>query len=145
MNYEEQASHTISVRSTDSGSPSKSIEKNFTITINDVNDQPRDLKLSNQAIKEDAPIASMIGQFSARDEDAGQRLVYSLVNDDNGRFEINGSGWLIKAKGTDYETNKVHFIVAKVTDNGQPPQSVSILYIKDPSYFMTKKCNSPPP
>ena len=127
LNYEQQNSHDIKVRSTDSGTPSKSIQRNFSITINDVNDRPRDLKLSNKTIKENAPINTVIGQFTARDEDINQRLVYSLTDDDNGRFKTDRSGRLLKAKDTDYETSKVHSLVARVTDNGNPAMTVSIV------------------
>lgn len=125
LNYEQQKSHVIKVRSTDSGSPSKSIQITFFITINDVNDRPRDLKLSNNTIKENAPIDTVIGQFISRDEDTNQQLVYSLIYDDKGRFKIDNSGQLLKAKDTDYETSKVHSIEARVTDNGSPALNVS--------------------
>ncbi|XP_048583508.1 protocadherin Fat 4 isoform X2 [Nematostella vectensis] len=120
LNYENNAYHNIRVRTTDSGSPPKSFERNFNITVNNVNDKPRGLLLSNQYVKENAPINSVIGQFSARDEDNGQRLVFSLDNDDNGRFRVDGLGRLVKAKQTDYETSKAHQITVRVTDDGNP-------------------------
>lgn len=124
LNYESSSSYVIRVRSTDSGSPSYSINASFTITLNDINDQPRDLQLSNYKVTENAAINFKIGNLSASDEDSGQKLNFSLVDDDAGRFGLDSKGVLYKAKSTDYETNKVHFIVARATDNGSPSLSV---------------------
>ena len=124
LNFESVSSYSIRVRSVDSGSPSQSINASFNILLNDVNDQPRGLKLSNYKVKENAPINFKIGNLSASDEDKGQKLNFSLVDDDAGRFVLDSEGVLYKAKSTDYETSKVHHIVAKVTDDGKPSLSV---------------------
>lgn len=131
LNYESVSSYSIVVRSVDSGSPSLSINASFNISVNDVNDQPRGLQLSNYKVSENAPINTIVGNLSATDEDTGQTLSFSLADDDNGRFGLNNNGSVYKAKSTDYETNKVHYIVANVTDNGQPSKTVSkLLYDK---------------
>ena len=67
--------------------------------------------------------------FSARDEDAGQSLTYSLTNGDNGRFRVDSQGRLFKAKDVDYETQNYHVISAKVLDNGNPSMGVRELEI----------------
>ena len=125
LNYESKSSYIIRVRSADSGSPSQSVDASFSIILNDINDQPRGLKLSNYKVKENAPVNFKIGNLSATDEDRGQKLSFSLVDDDSGRFSLDSKGVLYKAKSTDYETSKVHYIVAKVTDDGKPSLSVS--------------------
>ena len=127
LNYESVSSYSIVVRSVDSGSPSLSINASFNISVNDVNDQPRGLQLSNYKVSENASINTIVGNLSATDEDAGQKLSFSLVDDDNGRFGLDNNGGIYKAKSTDYETSKVHYIVVNVTDNGQPPKAVSQL------------------
>ena len=125
LNYESISSYTIKIRSVDSGSPSQSVDASFNITLNDVNDQPRGLKLSNYKVTENAPLNTVVGNLSASDEDKGQKLSFSLVDDDSGKFALDGNAGLYKAKTTDYETSTVHHVVAKVTDNGQPALSVS--------------------
>ena len=120
LNYESASSHNIRIRSVDSGYPSLTINASFTINLNDKNDQPRGLQLSNYKVKENASINFKIGNLSASDEDKGQKLTFSLVDDDSGRFALDSERTLYKAKSTDYETSKVHFIVAKVTDDGEP-------------------------
>ena len=125
LNYENVLSYSIKVRSLDSGSPSQSVETSFNITLNDINDQPRALQLSNYKVTENAPLNTVVGNLSASDEDKGQKLSFSLVDDDGGKFALDSKGGLYKAKSTDYETSTVHYVVAKVTDNGQPALSVS--------------------
>ena len=126
LNFESASSHTIRVRSTDSGYPSQNVEALFRINVNDRNDQPRGLQLSNYKVPENAPVNFRIGNLSASDEDKGQRLTFSLVDDDSGRFSLDSKGTLYKAQSTDYETSKVHFIVARVTDDGNPPLAVCL-------------------
>jgi len=125
LNYESVSSYTINVRSVDSGSPSQSVDASFNITLNDINDQPRRLKLSNYKVTENAPLNTVVGNLSASDEDKGQKLSFSLVDDDSGKFALDSNGGLYKANSTDYETSTVHHVVAKVNDNGRPALSVS--------------------
>ena len=118
-------SFDIRVRSQDNGSPQFSIERNFTIEVKDINDKPRDLKLSANQVPENATKGFLIGQLTATDEDVGQVLKFKLTNDDNGRFQINKDGYIVKAKDTNYENQKVHKITVEVSDNGKPVMKVS--------------------
>ena len=127
LNYEKQPSYTVTVRVTDNGSPPQINETSMSISLNDVNDRPRDFKLSSRTVKENATIGTKIGRFTATDEDKFQTLTFSLTDSDGGRFAIDSSGYLFKAQGTDYETNKAHKIVAQVIDNGTVPLKVSFL------------------
>ena len=126
LNYERQNTYKVSVRATDNGNPPQSTEAFLSITLIDVNDRPRNLKLSSNMVKENATIGTKVGQFSATDEDTSQTLQFALIDSDGGRFAVDSSGYLLKAKRTDYETNKVHKIVAQVRDSGNPPLQVSV-------------------
>ena len=126
LNYEQQKSYKVSVRATDNGNPPQSTEAFLSITLIDVNDRPRNLKLSSNMVKENATIGTKVGQFSATDEDTSQTLQFALIDSDGGRFAVDSSGYLSKAKGTDYETDKAHKIVAQVRDSGNPPLEVSL-------------------
>ena len=128
LNYEKQPSYTITVRVTDNGSPPQSNEARMSISLNDVNDQPRHFQLSSRTVKENATLGTKIGRFTATDEDKFQTLTFSLIDDDGRRFAIDSAGYLFKAKDTDYETNKTHTIVAQVIDNGTVPLKVSFSY-----------------
>ena len=63
LNYEAQSSHVIRVKATDNGTPQKSFEKDIRIILRDVNDQPRDLQLSNNQVKENATRTTVIGRL----------------------------------------------------------------------------------
>ena len=128
LNYEKKGSYTVKVRVTDNGSPRLSSEASMVISLNDVNDRPNDFRLSSRTVKENATVGTKIGRFTATDEDQFQTLTFSLLNSDGGRFAIDSTGYLFKAKKTDYETSKAHKIVAQVTDNGTVPLNVSSLH-----------------
>lgn len=53
-------------------------DKNFTITVNDTNDAPTDVQLSNQTIDESNPIGTVIGILSTSDVDEGDTHTYSV-------------------------------------------------------------------
>ena len=124
IDFESARSHDIVVRVTDSGSPP--LEKDFVLTVRvtDANDQPRSLRIDNFQVKENEPAGTWIGNFSADDEDRGQKLSFKLTDDDNGQFKLVGHQ-LLKAKQTDYETKTSHRVTVVVEDDGIPRKSVS--------------------
>ena len=125
INYERQRNIDIRVQSKDSGNPQLSIEKVITIQVNDVNDKPRDLQLSANNLPENATKGFLIGQLTVTDEDVGQNVTFQLTNDDNGRFTVNYDGFIVKAKDTNYENQKIHKITVEASDNGSPVLKVS--------------------
>ena len=123
LNYESAKSHTIIVRVTDSGSPAMSQDFPLTIFVTDQNDQPRNLEIDAFRVYENKPAGTLVGTFTATDEDAGDTLTYKLLDDDNGQFTLKGNQ-LLKAKSTNYETKVSHVIKVEVTDGAK---SVSIV------------------
>src|SRR5687767_2330057 len=95
FDFETKNSYSIRVRATDNGSPAESVEKVFTIAINDLNEAPSDIALSNASVDENQPSGTNVGTFSTTDPDAGDTFSYSLVSGagdtDNGAFQISGS------------------------------------------------------
>ncbi|WP_134499609.1 cadherin domain-containing protein [Microvirga pakistanensis] len=90
------------------------------VYINDINEAPRDLALSNSKIDENSVQGTLIGTVSATDQDAGSTLKYSIVNDPDSKFVINeNTGELRLRQGAtlDYETKRFHEVKVKVTDN----------------------------
>ena len=61
------------------------------------------------------------------DEDKDQTHIISLVDDNEGRFAVSSSGVVTKATDDSLDTSKVYVIEAKVTDNGNPQQSVRLI------------------
>ncbi|MEQ9403305.1 MAG: tandem-95 repeat protein [Cyclobacteriaceae bacterium] len=117
--FETKGSYNIRVR-TDDGNGGL-LEKAFIITINDVNEAPTDITLSDNTIDESNPSGTVVGSLSTTDEDAGQSYTYSMVpgtgDTDNDSFSISGSD-LISAEEFDFEI-KNDYSVRIMTDDGQ--------------------------
>ncbi|MGN6663659.1 MAG: cadherin domain-containing protein, partial [Solirubrobacterales bacterium] len=137
FNYEAKSSYSIRVKTTDSGG--ESFEKQLTITVENVNDPPTDLSLSNSEIDENEPAGTEIGAFSTTDEDVGDTFTYSLVagegSTDNGSFEISGNK--LKAKESfNYEAKSSYSIRVKTTDSGgksfEKQLTITIINVNDP-------------
>ena len=136
LNYELQTKYTIVVRSTDSGS--LSFDKQFVITVEDVNEEPSDATISRNSVVENSAKGTVVGTLSANDPDnlksSRQTLTYSIVDSAGGRFEVvNGevkvaiSNARCLALGgaeckINYEAARSHQITVRATDNGSPPR-----------------------
>jgi uncharacterized delta-60 repeat protein len=117
FDYEAIKGYTIRVRSTDSGG--LSVEKAFSILVNDVNEVPTDIALSNNSVEENKLINTVIGTFSTIDPDSDDTFTYSLVSGtgsaDNAAFNINGNQLRTSAV-FDYETKNSYSIRVRSTD-----------------------------
>ncbi|WP_236344901.1 cadherin domain-containing protein [Paenibacillus plantiphilus] len=118
LDFETQPSYSIRVRVTDSAS--NTFDKEFTISVTNVNEAPTDIDLSNDSVSENAPIGTTVGTWSATDEDAGDTFTYSLVagagSTDNASFSITGNE-LKTGIALDYETKTSYSIRVRVTDD----------------------------
>ena len=68
--------------------------KDFTINVTDSNDPPTDITLSSDVVRRDAPIGTVIGNFSATDQDNSDSHSFSLTSD---IFQIVGDTLKTKA------------------------------------------------
>src|SRR5205807_117302 len=59
FDFETKSSYSIRVRTTDQGG--LFFEKAFTVTINDVNEAPTDIALSNSSVNENQPVNTTVG------------------------------------------------------------------------------------
>jgi VCBS repeat-containing protein len=95
LDLEAQASYSVRIRATDSGTPAQSFARAFTITATDANDAATDITLSPDSIAEDQPAGTTVGDLDAVDQDAADSHTFSLVSGsgdtDNGSFEVDGS------------------------------------------------------
>ncbi|TWI44569.1 SprB-like repeat protein, partial [Flavobacterium glaciei] len=117
--FETKSSYLIRVRTTDNGD--LSFEKEFTITVNNVNEAPTDISLSASAINENVAGNSSVGIFSSIDADAANTFTYTLVagtgSTDNASFNISGNSLRITAS-PDFETKSSYAIRIRTTDQG---------------------------
>ena len=111
-------SNTVVIRATDSSSAYA--EFTLTITVENTNDTPTDISLSDNSINENSDIGTTIGTFSTTDQDTNESFTYSLVSGngdtDNSDFTISGSD-LLSNKVFDYEDKDSYSIRVQTTDN----------------------------
>ncbi|MEH2536613.1 MULTISPECIES: beta strand repeat-containing protein [unclassified Bradyrhizobium] len=80
------------------------------------NGAPTDIGLSATSVAENSAANTVVGSLSAVDPDAGDTASFTLVDNANGLFAING-GNLVVAGALDYETATSHQITVRVTDS----------------------------
>lgn len=121
--YETKNSYSFCLRATDTAN--LFIDKNFTITVRDVNEAPS-ITPQNFSVAENSPNGTEIGQIVANDPDNGQTLSYEIVSGNNlNIFEITAGGKL-KVKNNanlDYEQAQQVVLAVKVKDSGSPQLS----------------------
>ncbi|MFM7517781.1 MAG: cadherin repeat domain-containing protein, partial [Pirellula sp.] len=119
IDYETTPTMSIRVRTTDLGG--LFYEEILTININNVNETPTQINLSNASLPENQPAGYEVGTLSNNDPDAGDTLVYSLVpgagSGDNIMFQIVGDR-LQSAVTFDFEARNTYNIRIRVTDRG---------------------------
>jgi chitodextrinase len=119
LNYEAKSSYSVRLRVTDSGGLSH--EKVIPIAVEDVNEAPTTIGLSNSSVSESAASGSTVGTLTTADEDAKETATFTLVSGtgstDNGNFTIDGTT-LKTATTLVYATKSSHSIRVRVTDKG---------------------------
>ncbi|WDD36491.1 CARDB domain-containing protein (plasmid) [Nostoc sp. UHCC 0926] len=117
LNFEDDSSHTVTIRATDADS--LSFEKTFTIAIKNVNEVPTVIQLSNNTINENSSNGTVIATFTTTDTDNNDSHTYTLLNNADGRFAILNNQ-LIVANSVllDYEQNTNHIITVRTQDIG---------------------------
>jgi len=111
----------LSVRLRTSDQDNKWFEREFLIFVQDVNDPPSAISISNASTPENTVLNTTIGTFNTTDIDPSQTFTYQLVpgsgDDDNGNFIIS-SNELKSNVLFDYNNQRVHNIRLRSTDQG---------------------------
>ncbi|MGA9639148.1 cadherin domain-containing protein [Flavobacterium sp.] len=117
----------------------------FVITINDINDTPVLITLSNAQIIENSAIGTVIGTLTTKDQDKDS-CIYSffIAGSDYLYFDIVGSQLVLK-KNIDFETQKI-FQFDLISDDqrgGQVKEKMTIFVLdKNENPVITKKAGS---
>lgn len=126
FDFETKSSYSIRVQVQDR--LGFSVQKAFTMSVNDVNEQPSQLILSNQTVSENLPAAALVGTLSALDPDANSTFTYSLVpiagSTDHAQFRVVGNR-LQTAGLLDFETKPSYMVRIRVTDQ------LGLSFVKD--------------
>ena len=119
FDFETKTSYSFRLKVTDKGG--LSFEKEFTITVINVNEAPTALALSNTSVLENAASGTTVGTLAGTDADAGDTHTYTLVagtgSTDNASFTITGTT-LSTAAVFNFEAKNSYAIRVRVTDAG---------------------------
>lgn len=114
----QEAVYSVDVRAISGGMPSPGV-LTISMRLEDANDAPSDITVGALAIDENSANATVIADFAAVDQDTSDGLNFSLLDNAGGRFVLTPAGRLSVANGglLDYEANRSHNIVVRVTDD----------------------------
>lgn len=117
FNYESKNSYTIRVRATDSSQ--LSLDQQFVIAVNNVNEAPSSLQLSANTISENLDAGAAVGALTSIELDANDPTTYTLVSGagstNNAQFVIVGNQ--LKTAGRfDFETQSSYSVRIRATD-----------------------------
>lgn len=120
LDAESKILHTVTVRVSD-GHEGGYTDQVFTINVEDdpaeQNHAPTDLILNGTTIAENSIWGTIVGTLQGIDQDTTDTLVYTLFQDDSGKFEIVGNELRLKKGATlNYEDKKFHDVILRVTD-----------------------------
>ncbi|MEG4987519.1 DUF4347 domain-containing protein [Microcoleus sp. BR0-C5] len=117
--FETKSSYNLRVRTTDQGG--LTYDKPLVVNINNVNETPTVLNLSNTSINENVAANSTVGTFTSTDPDTGNTFTYSLVaglgDTNNSAFSIVSNQLQINAS-PDFETKSSYNLRVRTTDQG---------------------------
>ncbi len=118
FNFENQSTHSIRVRTTDSSN--LSFEQVLQINVTNVNESPSQLQLSSTSVVDGTASGQTAATLSAADPDSGDTLTYSLVSGtgdtDNADFTINGNALVLA--DVDMAAKASYTIRLRATDAG---------------------------
>jgi|GEM_PF-6463345 len=131
FDYETSKSYKITARAYDGKIFSQT--KDFEIFIENVNESPTAISLSNSYVEENGQPA-VLGLFSASDPDAGDSFSYSLMDGaaDNEFFVLEGGNGLKNTMAFNYEAKSSYQVRVRATDNGSLSfEKTFLIYVKD--------------
>lgn len=121
LDHEAKAQIPIQITAQDSGSPALSLTKAFLISVEDLNEPPADIQLSNHSFI--AQPGAVIGTLTAADPDEGDQVNWSV---DDSRFEVIDSTLKLKEQVTiDALAEPDVDINVTANDSGTPTQSTT--------------------
>ena len=111
----------LSLRIETADQDNKRFQKSFQVFVQDVNDPPNAITISNASIPENTALNSAVGVFNTQDIDPNQTFTYQLVSGagdaDNGNFILAGNELRTNIL-FNYNAQRSHNIRLRSTDQG---------------------------
>ncbi|MDG1090588.1 MAG: cadherin domain-containing protein, partial [Flavobacteriaceae bacterium] len=109
-------------------------DKALTINVNDVNEAPTDIAITDSSVDENLASGTTVGGLTTTDGDNGDSFTYSLVNgvgsDDNPSFSISGANLLTNTV-LDYETKSSYNIRVQTSDGSSTYSKTFTITVND--------------
>lgn len=113
LDFEQAASHQVTVRATDAGG--LTIDRTFVIATTNVDEVPTAVLLSNSSVAENTPAGTVVGALSALDPDAGDTATFTLVANPGNLFAVS-NGQIVTTAALDFEQATSHQVTVRATD-----------------------------
>ncbi len=120
LDFEQQPQCSLRLRTTDNGTGALWRDRQFIVTVRDVNEAPTALAISNQSVAENSGAKAFVGTFTTTDPEAYQSHIYSVIEvigDTTMSFLIE-QDTLFAANSLDYEAQTSYDLRIKTTDDG---------------------------
>ena len=115
LDFEKQNNYKIEIQSIDKGG--LSLNKTFTINLNNINEKPFDIQITKNEIDADSSDGTVIGVLNTNDVDAFDKHTYELIDSADGRFKIVGNELRVADSSLfDIENDTNHVILIRTTD-----------------------------
>ncbi len=114
FDYETKSSYLIDITSSDSGG--LKYKKSVIIEINNENEAPTNISLSNSSIEENNEYGVLVATLSTADEDQGENFAYAISGVNSSSFSISGSA-IYAAENFDFETKSSYEITITSEDS----------------------------
>ena len=113
LNHENQDSHNVTIRVSDGV---QAYDETFVINVNDVNENPGSLSLSNNNVNENSGLGTVVGTLSATDPDLpGDTFTYTIISDPDNKFSVVGDQLRVDG-ALDFEADNSHDVIIRVND-----------------------------
>jgi hypothetical protein len=125
FNFEVQNTWKLNVRATDNGTPPLFLEKEITVTVEDVNEFSPTLGMRSFSVSEAATGGAAVGRVVATDGDLANTIRYRFFGQAPSQFNIADDG-LITVRpdaNLDFETIPTYQFLVQAFDNGSPSLS----------------------
>lgn len=124
LDFEQTPFVDLTIRATDSGVPSLSLDQLFRIRVLDVNEFAPALRPTTFQIPENSPGLSLVGSIQAPDRDNADQVRYRFVGTPPELFALDASTGRISVKASaslDFESTESYQFFVEAFDNGVPP------------------------
>jgi subtilisin-like proprotein convertase family protein len=147
FDFETKSTYNVRVRSTDLGG--LFIERDFVISVNNENEAPGAIVLSNTTIAENGVPPVLVGLLSTTDPDAGDAASFSFIagvgSGDNSLFRITGNR-LESSVSLNFETRNSYTVRIQAKDQEglsvEAPFVITVTNVNEPPTAVTLSANT---